>query len=341
MDARDRRGLRLEVARRDAPVVLRWMLIVYAGLTALNSLGGTNDRTDLAVDVAVLAIMTLALLTVRSGRLGPRTVPWVVALVLVSVSLGLALQFSLSQATPSASYAQQLLVMVAAASLILDWAPTLVASAGFLGSALVYADSWTGAEASVWRSVTVGAIGIGLVLMRIRMRALDELAASNERLREMALRDSLTGLLNRRGLQDHLPRLLRHAHERGLPVHALFVDIDGLKAANDRHGHDFGDDVIQAVAQGIEGCARDGDVIARWGGDEFIVVGQGELTSTDDFERRLRAALQRSMVDPTRWPHSVSIGLAHSVATADAVADLLARADAAMYARRERERQQG
>lgn len=338
MDARDRRRLRLEVARRDAPVVLRWMLIVYAGLTALNSLGGTNDATDLMVDLVVLAIMGLALLLVRGGRVGPRAIPWIVACVLVSISLGLALQFTLSQATPSASYGQQLLVMVAAASLILDWAPTLVASVGFLGSFLVYAGSWTGAEASVWRSVTVGAIGIGLVLMRIRMRALDELAASNARLREMASRDSLTGLLNRRGLHDHLPRLLRQAHERGLPVHALFVDIDGLKAANDRHGHDFGDEVIRAVAVAIEGCARDGDVIARWGGDEFILVGGGALTSTDLFERNLRSALQRSTIDPARWPHSVSIGLAQSVATTDAVADLLARADAAMYARRERER---
>jgi diguanylate cyclase len=74
-------------------------------------------------------------------------------------------------------------------------------------------------------------------------------------------------------------------------VHCSFVDVDGLKGINDRYGHDAGDDVIAAVAEALRRSSRDSDVVARWGGDEFVVVGLGVGMPVLDLEHRVQGCL--------------------------------------------------
>jgi diguanylate cyclase (GGDEF)-like protein/PAS domain S-box-containing protein len=103
-------------------------------------------------------------------------------------------------------------------------------------------------------------------------RDVTERKASEERARRNANYDLLTGLANRGLFRERLEHEMKHAARVGLPLALLFIDLDGFKDVNDRHGHGAGDELLQQVAQRLLGCVRDTDTVARLGGDEFTVI---------------------------------------------------------------------
>lgn len=158
-------------------------------------------------------------------------------------------------------------------------------------------------------------------------------------LRNLSLTDELTGLYNRRGfmlLARQQLRLARRMH-RGLCL--VFGDMDGLKKINDTHGHAAGDRALQLVANVMKDDFRDVDISARLGGDEFVMLVFDGLDNTaDSLEQRLCTALQeRALQAGLDYPVSLSIGVAqYNPATPCTLLDLLAVADARMYAQKKR-----
>ncbi|HEY1738363.1 MAG TPA: PAS domain S-box protein, partial [Acidimicrobiia bacterium] len=152
-----------------------------------------------------------------------------------------------------------------------------------------------------------------------------------EELRVRATHDPLTGVRNRAAVVDHLELLL--ARRVAEPVTVMFVDLDGFKAVNDALGHSAGDAVLTGVAQRIENCLRPEDVVARIGGDEFVVV-CATLDSAATAQRlgaRVREAIAAPVTFGSTSVHvDASIGIARSTADDD-TAGLLMRADAAAY----------
>ena len=146
-------------------------------------------------------------------------------------------------------------------------------------------------------------------------------------------------MLNRRGVEERVAELVAVARRHEDVVFAKFVDIDGLKAANDRYGHDFGDQVIQSTARALRSTVRAGDLVGRWGGDEFIVVGMGHPLPPETLAERLRIHLGQSGIDLTRWPAALSIGTATAPAGDVDFDSLIATADADMYTRRRSRRE--
>jgi diguanylate cyclase (GGDEF)-like protein len=142
-------------------------------------------------------------------------------------------------------------------------------------------------------------------------------------LADQARRDPLTGLLNRRGWEDALSGELARAARSHQPLSMLMLDLDGLKAFNDTSGHQAGDELLGATARLWQSRLRPGDVLARYGGDEFVVL----LPGCDE-----PAALQVAQALLTNMPPgaSCSAGVAQWRG-AEPGADLVARADAALY----------
>lgn len=173
-------------------------------------------------------------------------------------------------------------------------------------------------------------------------REVGELRRAERELEFRADHDPLTGLPNRHCLQRELQGATTHAARRNDSVAVLYIDLDGFKAVNDRGGHDAGDRVLREVAQRLLLGVRQGDLVARIGGDEFVVLlpGCGRADASQIAEG-LRAGLRHPFPAPDAGVQvDASIGIACFPADGRTPEALLAHADRAMYAiRRERARQ--
>ena len=159
-----------------------------------------------------------------------------------------------------------------------------------------------------------------------------------EHMREQqALLDSLTGLPNRRALQEMLPRALARARRNLRQLAVLFLDLDGLKRVNDDHGHLAGDELLRQFAQRLRQCVRETDTVSRLAGDEFVVVLEGLLDAETD-ARAVGAKIIEVASQPVELPTGcievgTSIGLCvHQPGDSASADELIAAADHAMYA---------
>lgn len=160
-----------------------------------------------------------------------------------------------------------------------------------------------------------------------------------ERLRAQAVRDPLTGALNRRGFEDRTGRLASLSAQLGQSVALLVIDVDHFKNVNDTHGHHVGDLVLKALAQLVHRAKRETDIFARLGGEEFCLVLPGtDVPGARVFADRLRRSFETLEIDTGRsfLSCTMSVGVAYASARelalgqVDAV-DLLRHADEALY----------
>lgn len=172
------------------------------------------------------------------------------------------------------------------------------------------------------------------------VRDVTERRALEGRLAHEALHDDLTGLPNRHLLRDRLETAVARCQREGRLVGVLFLDLDRFKVVNDGSGHSVGDQVLVQVARRLEATVRSADTVARFGGDEFVVVVDGvdDPIEVSDLAERIRVALAAPMeVDGVEVPTAASIG--YVVTDGSAAAErLVSDADAAMYLAKERGR---
>jgi len=157
---------------------------------------------------------------------------------------------------------------------------------------------------------------------------------TNDKLLHFATHDVLTGLPNRALLSDRIHHAVQVARRNGKPFAVLFMDLDGFKAINDSLGHAVGDGLLVAVAQRIRDCIRGEDMVARIGGDEFVVV-VSNLASPEVVEHlseNILAALRQDFrIEEATLRVTSSIGIAVYPNSGDTVDTLMKNADAAMY----------
>ena len=151
---------------------------------------------------------------------------------------------------------------------------------------------------------------------------------------ELALFDPLTGLNNRRFMENHLATMLDNARARRAPLTLMILDIDHFKHVNDTYGHDCGDEVLKGFADRLRGIIRGGDLLCRLGGEEFVIVMPGvNVQAATRIAERARLAIQQEqfVIDGSgrAIPVTVSIGLAERAN--DDAGSLYRRADKALY----------
>jgi len=181
------------------------------------------------------------------------------------------------------------------------------------------------------------AVGVEVVAEVARLE--QELASARAQVAALAAFaqiDPLTDILNRRGLERELKRSLAHVKRYGVNAALIYLDLDGFKRVNDRHGHAAGDAVLKAVAMVLDRHSRESDVVARAGGDEFVLL----LWNCSEADAQAKAqAIEAAIgrMTPTHAGAVLQVGASCGVTMLlplDRPQDLLDRADRAMYARK-------
>ena len=163
-----------------------------------------------------------------------------------------------------------------------------------------------------------------------------EMETANRRLSELASTDPLTGLSNRRSFERDLERYLSLSRRGGEPLGVIMIDLDHFKRYNDACGHLSGDNVLRSVGAALQARARDYDVVARWGGDEFcILVPKTDSAGAVAAAKRFIIAINESLADLSRPDVSAVLNASAGVACfpedGDQGRELVSRADAALY----------
>ncbi len=162
-----------------------------------------------------------------------------------------------------------------------------------------------------------------------QLSAMDRMEARTQEVYKLAVLDALTGLHNRRAGEHRLAEEVSRAQRHGHPLTVLMLDLDGLKAVNDRLGHAAGDRLLQAFAEHLSKGTRGSDVAVRLGGDEFLVIlSECELDQVCHILERLRGL--ETQWEGERLPIAFSTGCA-AYRPGELPGDLLKRADEALY----------
>ena len=182
------------------------------------------------------------------------------------------------------------------------------------------------------------AIADAAELLISQARAREQLAAERELLTRLLRTDALTGIANRRSWDEHVAEWM--AGPAGRQASVISCDVDGLKAANDRYGHDAGDAIIRGAANLLRSCVRESDTVARIGGDEFaVLLAPDDMNHADRIVARIRRSEKAWRVTEHAIPVRLSVGSAR-VVEGDIIA-ALAVADRSMYATKRRRARQG
>ena len=328
------RSFNLRIANRDLPRAMIFVGVAIALLGAVDMMvPPRSSLVDFGGIVVAGTMLALSGLALRRVVVPFWLVPWVFCGVAVAF-VGFLLYVFVKEPNPS-NLAFVIIAVTAYGPMSFNWPPFLVGNAVFAVFLVFALVSVHIANLNDWLVGSATAFLTSGVLLAVRLRLLRELADAEHANALLSAIDPLTGLLNRRGLEERLGQIWADAVRRAEPITLCFVDIRGLKRANDDHGHEFGDLVIRDAADALRATVRGSDLAARWGGDEFVIVGLGSGIEADSLSDRLNSHLKAHGLAQRRdWSGDVTVGVAVAFASEQDFTAMVRAADAEMYARR-------
>jgi diguanylate cyclase (GGDEF)-like protein len=305
-------------------------MLIAGGSLGLSTLPGphVSNGGDLPIAVvSAIAILIGALLLLRPRAVPRWATPLVTGLATVLISLGIVTAGVDDAGIADGEMLYLLVVLYSFYFLSPRQAFAQLALIGVAYGWVLTSDVGVDAALARWL-VTLGTLTVAGLLVRALNARVDGLV---EELDANARRDPLTGTLNRRGLEERLGIELARSRRIGEPLAVIVSDLDGLKEINDRYGHAAGDEALQLAAEVMAAGLRDVDVLARTGGDEFVIVlpncdSGGGLDVAEQLGARVR---ERSQTES--WPVTMSMGVACAPPLPLDPESLLGAADSALY----------
>ncbi len=312
---------------RETPRILVAFVVLTTAYDVATAISGQRHGLSTYLTGIAMAIYLLSMgLFIKSEFLTQRMSPALFASAVVVTIVALNFKYALE---PDINTLGIMIICLAACGpLILLWLPFLIAMVLMSAITTYTVLAFTPFHLVDWVITVLVAVGMSTMLLAGRRASATRLAVATVTIEAMATRDPLTGVLNRHGLDVASGTLVGLAERVSQPVFAAFVDVVGLKKVNDTFGHQAGDLVIQRTARAVESNARGSDIVVRWGGDEFLILGIGPQPDPRSYATRIMLALDLTGLEGS-WDGRVSVGTASSIhPDIDA---LVNAADKAMY----------
>lgn len=323
----------------EAPTNLRGALLAHDVPISLAFMGGLLLTLNIVIFVAepsgsavthvvgiALGVVLLAIAQVVSrAHVGPTTLAVIWCMATVAIGVFLASPLVDDHATLALAF---LLVITAAYGFALvSWTPFAVTGVLLLAGTTYQAYASDQAEPLGWTLVALAALGVGALLVRTHMSAIDALEEAQRLSQRLATTDPLTGLLSHAGMESMLPRFVGTARRAGESICVMFVAVPELQRAIAEYGRDYGDAVLVAAGGAVRDAVRDGDLVARWRDDAFLVAGFGLQPDSGMLRRRIQSQVVATGVDLGKWPVVVEAGAAAGPADEADITVLIQRAE--------------
>jgi diguanylate cyclase (GGDEF)-like protein len=224
------------------------------------------------------------------------------------------------------------IAMVFSSAISMSWAPSIATGAINLVVITLAGVVIEAVDTPRWFLAALAGLAAGLVLMQVRINSTDSLSLEQMKSNLLASTDPLTGLLTRNGLLALASSLSAAVERTGGNVYVSLVDINDLARANADYGMAYGDSVIAAVGRAVKASVPPGDLVSRWDGDCFLVLGIGAAVNAQAFESRINEAITLTGVTLGKTPITVAVGSAAGDPSTSTIDDLVNVAASAMAA---------
>jgi diguanylate cyclase (GGDEF)-like protein len=292
--------------------------MLLGSMSAFLHPGEIHDFVAMAIG---LALLTIAQVMSRT-KMSPRAATWLWTASASALALSIAFNISLGTLERLGYF---LVLAVVVGAVALTWPSFIVGSLVVLGSYLALAAQVATRIDGDWFAPAVGAAIAGALLQVVRRRSLKILTDVDRLENQLGSTDVLTGALTRQGLITLGPTVRRAAQRVDRPVFAMIVDVEDLGGANRTYGTGYGDDLLRTVAEAMRTAARDADLLGRWSGDEFALIGMGGEDSIAALAERIPRIIAESPVTLGKTPLRVKMGTAVGT-SAEHVEDIVERA---------------
>lgn len=302
-------NLRRNVARRDIPQAFALgggFIIVMSVVSAL-TLDGEFIESVLVQLCTGLAMLFLGQVLGRGNFRAQTIMWWWAASSVMIVEIAIYVGVNTNSQT---ALAYSFVAMTAFAPVTLAWRPSLIAAAVMFVSFVVATVTVEGSHDEPLITSAFFAITVSFILLHLRLSGLDSISDEQVKAEAVASTDVLTGTLTRNGLLSLMPGLGGIAQRVGDHVCVMFLEVKNQGKAEEEYGVHYSDDVLRAVAHAIEDRVRTGDLVARWGGGSFVVVGLGDKPQADALGARIEDAVRIAGVNLGKWPTTVKVGTA-------------------------------
>jgi len=345
MDGYDASGGRTaEIVDETALAELLWLAVTMAGLLVVYAivdvLTHPADQSGWRAASSLIPALLVCAIVVghRRGRIPACHAGLITGLAAVLVAASVLYTLTRTGGPTEIVYLTLLILLVGSSAMrtpVFCGVVTSLAIVGAMGI-LVVTESTSVAQRGDWAIGLGVSVAAAVIVHRARVAGLRKLGAAQDDLQRIAAVDELTGVTSRYGFSLAFPWLVAQAKRQDVDVFALFGDVDGLKVVNDSRGHEFGDQLIRAAANALREHSRSSDLVVRWGGDEFLVIGMGSAPDLGRFESAVSLTMGALTPDSDQRM-SMSMGAASLRQTDSTLESLITAADNDMM-RRRRER---